>query len=200
MEKRRTENSVLLNSGGSRKNRERLVLLFYPGPPDRVLNLFCFFSGLKEERSKEIKCSLKAAKRYLKTDYKIHVSKESPCADHCSVFALGTAEPEFHGSCEHQHNRELKQRRRRRRRRRQRERHKTMGLMSQNNTLHVRFTVLYISLPSSAKQQGALAATTATATKTSVQNITSRFSISFAIISICSTWKMLRNCLGSKCL
>ena len=32
------------------------------------------------------------------------------------------------------------------------ERHKTMGLMSQNNTLHVRFTV-YISLPSSAKQQ-----------------------------------------------
>ena len=45
--------------------------------------------------------------------------------------------------------RELKQRRRRRRR----ERHKTMGLMSKNNTLHVRFTFWYISLPSSAKQQ-----------------------------------------------
>ena len=28
-----------------------------------------------------------------------------------------------------------------------------MGLMSQNNTLHVRFTFWYISLPSSAKQQ-----------------------------------------------
>lgn len=34
---------VLLDSGGSRKNREWLVLLFYPGPPDRVLKLFCFF-------------------------------------------------------------------------------------------------------------------------------------------------------------
>ena len=45
-------------------------------------------------------------------------------------------------------NSELKQRRRRR----QPERHKTMRLMSQNNTLHVRFTFWYISLPSSAKQ------------------------------------------------
>ena len=45
--------------------------------------------------------------------------------------------------------RELKQRGRQR----QRERHKTIGLMSLNNTLHVRFTFWYISLPSSAKQQ-----------------------------------------------
>jgi len=34
--------------------------------------------GLKEERSKEIKCVIKAAKQYLETDYKIHVSRESP--------------------------------------------------------------------------------------------------------------------------
>ena len=52
--------------------------------------------------------------------------------------------------CVTPNNRELKQRRRRRR---QRERHKTMGLMSQNNALHVRFSFWYISLPSSAKQQ-----------------------------------------------
>ena len=29
----------------------------------------------------------------------------------------------------------------------------TMGLMGKNNTLHVRFTFWFISLPSSAKQQ-----------------------------------------------
>ena len=45
--------------------------------------------------------------------------------------------------------RELKQRRRRR----QRERHKTMGLISKNNSSARAFYVLYISLPSSAKQQ-----------------------------------------------
>ena len=47
--------------------------------------------------------------------------------------------------------RELKQRRRRRRR--QRERHKTMGLISKNNSSARAFYVLYISLPSPAKQQ-----------------------------------------------
>ena len=46
-------------------------------------------------------------------------------------------------------NRELKQRRRRR----QRERHKTMGLISKNKSSARAFYVLYISLPSSAKQQ-----------------------------------------------
>ena len=39
----------------------------------------------------------------------------------------------------------------------QQECHKTMGLMSQNNTLHMRFTFWYISLPSSAKQQHEMA-------------------------------------------
>ena len=46
-------------------------------------------------------------------------------------------------------NRELKQRRRRW----QRERHKTIGLISKNNSSAHAFYVLYISLPSSAKQQ-----------------------------------------------
>ena len=34
-----------------------------------------------------------------------------------------------------------------------RERHKTKGLISKTMTLHVRYRFLYISLPSSAKQQ-----------------------------------------------
>ena len=39
------------------------------------------------------------------------------------------------------------------RRRRQRERHQTKGLMSKTIAVHVRYKSLYISLPSSAKQQ-----------------------------------------------
>jgi len=39
------------------------------------------------------------------------------------------------------------------RRRRQRERHKTKGLISKTISVHVRYESLYISLPSSAKQQ-----------------------------------------------
>ena len=39
------------------------------------------------------------------------------------------------------------------RRRRQRERHQTKGLMSRTIAMHVRYNSLYISLPSSAKQQ-----------------------------------------------
>ena len=39
------------------------------------------------------------------------------------------------------------------RRRRQRERHQTKGLMNKTIAVHVRFESLYISLPSSAKQQ-----------------------------------------------
>ena len=39
------------------------------------------------------------------------------------------------------------------RRRRQRERHQTKGLMSRTMAVHVRYKSLYISLPSSAKQQ-----------------------------------------------
>ena len=47
------------------------------------------------------------------------------------------------------HSRDLKQRRRRR----QRERQKTIVLISKTVALHVHYTLWYISLPSSAKQQ-----------------------------------------------
>ena len=50
-----------------------------------------------------MKRCLKSARQYLKTDYKIHLARESPCPHHCRQFALSSSEPEFHGSCVHQH-------------------------------------------------------------------------------------------------
>ena len=49
---------------------------------------------------------LDQAKRYLKTDYKVHCKEESsPCVDHCRVFALSDANYEaFKQDCEHWHN------------------------------------------------------------------------------------------------
>ena len=53
-----------------------------------------------------IKEKLNQAKRYLKTDYKVHCKEEcSPCADHCRVFALSDPVNEaFKQECEHLHN------------------------------------------------------------------------------------------------
>lgn len=61
-------------------------------------------SGLDEQTALDIKARLTSGKNYLKTDYKLHVSRVAPCADHCSVYALSTNEPEFYGRCEHEHN------------------------------------------------------------------------------------------------
>ena len=46
---------------------------------------------------------LKAGRQYLKTDFMIHTASESPCADHCRVFALNNTETEYKGWCQHQH-------------------------------------------------------------------------------------------------
>ncbi|KAK3721866.1 hypothetical protein QZH41_011502, partial [Actinostola sp. cb2023] len=59
--------------------------------------------GLPEETSKDITRRLRAARHYLKTDYKIHVSRADRCADHCSVYAMSIADAEFHGKCAHDH-------------------------------------------------------------------------------------------------
>ncbi|KAK3730136.1 hypothetical protein QZH41_015846, partial [Actinostola sp. cb2023] len=59
--------------------------------------------GLPEETSKDITRHLRAARHYLKTDYKIHVSRADRCADHCSVYAMSIADAEFHGKCAHDH-------------------------------------------------------------------------------------------------
>ena len=47
---------------------------------------------------------LRSAKVYLKTDYKLHVTEESPCADHCQACALSSDEKDFQATCTHQHN------------------------------------------------------------------------------------------------
>ncbi|KAK3736988.1 hypothetical protein QZH41_015633, partial [Actinostola sp. cb2023] len=59
--------------------------------------------GLPEETSKDITRRLRAARHYLKTDYKIHVSRADRCADHCSIYAMSIADAEFHGKCAHDH-------------------------------------------------------------------------------------------------
>ena len=59
---------------------------------------------MNAEGVKDIKNRLKSGKNYLKSDFKVHVIAESPCDDHCRVFALSTAEPEYHGDCLHKHD------------------------------------------------------------------------------------------------
>ena len=45
---------------------------------------------------------LKAGRQYLKTDFKIHTASESPCAEHCTVFAVSKTETWYKGQCQHQ--------------------------------------------------------------------------------------------------
>ena len=60
----------------------------------------CLFKGKSSDWVQDVKDRLKAGKSHLKTNFKIHISKESQCADHCWVFAL--SDPEDH-LCEHEH-------------------------------------------------------------------------------------------------
>ncbi|CAH3107506.1 unnamed protein product, partial [Porites lobata] len=46
---------------------------------------------------------VRAAKRYLKADYKLHVLKESPCADHCIRFALSSDDVQYKTARDHEH-------------------------------------------------------------------------------------------------
>ncbi|VDI80543.1 Hypothetical predicted protein [Mytilus galloprovincialis] len=53
----------------------------------------------------ELNRLLLEAKRYMKTDYKVHVSGENEVADHCRKFALSsTKEEHFKDKCNHDHN------------------------------------------------------------------------------------------------
>lgn len=54
---------------------------------------------------KECKQQLVDAKRYLKADYKLHVSRDERCADHCIVYALSSpTDASFRDTCDHVHN------------------------------------------------------------------------------------------------
>ena len=56
--------------------------------------------------AKEKQKRLREGKRYLKSDYKIHVSPCSTVADHCRPFALSDPkEKAFHVTCDHEHSR-----------------------------------------------------------------------------------------------
>ena len=54
---------------------------------------------------KEAKQQLSDAKRYLKADFRLHVSKDERCADHCTMYALSDPnDPPFKGTCSHVHD------------------------------------------------------------------------------------------------
>ena len=54
---------------------------------------------------KEVKQKLSDAKRYLKANFRLHVSKDVRCADHCTMYALsGPNDPPFKGTCSHVHD------------------------------------------------------------------------------------------------
>jgi hypothetical protein len=58
----------------------------------------------ENERNRLIN-NLKQAKQYLKSDYKVHISRSSTVADHCVIFALcDKNENEFQQTCDHAHD------------------------------------------------------------------------------------------------
>lgn len=57
-----------------------------------------------EKHAKHLQDVLLAAKRYLKTDYKIHVAETSEVADHCRRHALSDDSTLFSLQCSHNHN------------------------------------------------------------------------------------------------
>ena len=60
--------------------------------------------GLPNSRAKELQERLKRGKTYLKTDYKLHITSESRCGDHCRMYALSDSETEFQEKCLHEHD------------------------------------------------------------------------------------------------
>lgn len=53
---------------------------------------------------KETQESLCQIRHYLKSDFKIHISLENQCADHCRTYALSDSTLEFKKKCFHKHN------------------------------------------------------------------------------------------------
>ena len=65
--------------------------------------MFLSLTGLDSTIADNILTRLKAGRQYLKTDFKIHTASESPCAEHCRMFALSRTDTEYKGQCQHQH-------------------------------------------------------------------------------------------------
>ena len=61
--------------------------------------------GVSSNWEKETKQQLLDAKRYLKADFRLHVSRDERCADHCTVYALSsTTDLSINGMCSHVHD------------------------------------------------------------------------------------------------
>ena len=72
---------------------------------ENVLNSLQQASNEKISWFEETRKSLRASKKYLKTDFRVLCKEtESPCSDHCRKYALSDSEnKEFQELCNHQH-------------------------------------------------------------------------------------------------
>ncbi|KAK3697374.1 hypothetical protein QZH41_002024 [Actinostola sp. cb2023] len=64
-------------------------------------------SGTSSQWVEDTHKALKEAKRYLKTDFKVHVGRDEDCSDHCTVHALSDPSDnatEFRDDCMHNHS------------------------------------------------------------------------------------------------
>ena len=59
---------------------------------------------LANSRAKELQKRLKSGKTYQKTDYKLYITSESCCRDHCRMHALSDSETEFQEKFLHEHD------------------------------------------------------------------------------------------------
>lgn len=74
---------------------------------DNLITMMSTLSGSETDGVwlKETEKQLKDAKRYLKTDFKTHVERESKSADHCVTHALSDTKNEaYQSSCLHSHD------------------------------------------------------------------------------------------------
>ncbi|CAF4541313.1 unnamed protein product, partial [Rotaria sp. Silwood2] len=61
--------------------------------------------GLTANNAAELKRDLQDSRNYLKTDYKVHISRSSPVPDHCSIYALSDASDKcWYQACDHNHD------------------------------------------------------------------------------------------------
>ena len=62
-------------------------------------------NGAEEGWGKTTESKVKEVKRYFKTDFKAHTSREEHCTDHCTTYSLSDPKnTEFKGECKHKHD------------------------------------------------------------------------------------------------
>ena len=62
-------------------------------------------NGAVEAWGKTAEKAVKEGKRYLKTDFKVHIGREERCADHCSTYSLSDSKnKEYESECTHEHS------------------------------------------------------------------------------------------------